>query len=207
MTEVEARDWVLDHFGDRGLADLERLVALVAAESERQNLVARSTLDTIWARHIVDSAQLIGLAETSVGAWLDIGSGAGFPGLVVAALTDRPVTLAEPRKRRATFLEDAAAILGVADRVSVCASKVESVRVEAAVISARAVAPLIDLFGAAAPCANGDTLWLMPKGQSAREEVAIARHAWHGAFHVEQSLTNEESEIVIARGVARRCKS
>jgi 16S rRNA (guanine527-N7)-methyltransferase len=207
MTEDEARDWVLDHFGDRGLADLERLVALVAAESERQNLVARSTLDTIWARHIVDSAQLISLADTSLGAWLDIGSGAGFPGLVVAALTDRPVTLAEPRKRRATFLEDVAAILGVADRVSVCASKVESVRVKAAVISARAVAPLIDLFGAAAPCANGDTLWLMPKGQSAREEVAIARHAWHGAFHVEQSLTNPESLIVVARGVARRCKS
>jgi 16S rRNA (guanine527-N7)-methyltransferase len=84
---------------------------------------------------------------------------------------------------------------------------VEGVHAQAAVISARAVAPMIDLFCAAIQCAGPDTIWLLPKGQSAREEVAIARHAWHGAFHVEQSLTNTESLIVVARGVARRCKS
>lgn len=207
MTEEEARDWIAQQFGPTAQHQMERLVALVEAEAAQQNLVARSTLETIWARHIVDSAQLIGFAEGQAGTWLDVGSGAGFPGLVVAALTDRPVLLVEPRKRRVAFLQEAARSLGLEGRVSVIASKVETICERAAVISARAVAPLIDLFGAASHCAAPDTLWLLPKGQSAREEVAIARHAWHGAFHVEQSLTNTESLIVVARGVARRCKS
>jgi len=207
MTEEEARGWIVQRFGPTAQHQMERLIALIEAEAGQQNLVARSTLETIWARHIVDSAQLIGFAEGQSGTWLDIGSGAGFPGLVVAALTDRPVLLVEPRKRRVAFLQEAARSLGLEGRVSVIASKVETVRERATVISARAVAPMIDLFGAASHCAAPDTLWLLPKGQSAREEVAIARHAWHGAFHVEQSLTNTESLIVVARGVARRCKS
>lgn len=207
MTEDEAHDWVSRHFGGAGVSRMERLAALVIAESAHQNLIARSTIDAIWARHIVDSAQLIGFARDVPGSWLDIGSGAGFPGLVVAALTDRPVVLAEPRKRRVAFLQDAARALGIADRVSVFAGKVEALSIHADVISARAVAPVMDLFDAAGNCAHAETLWLLPKGQSGREEVAIAEHAWHGTFHVEHSLTNEESLIVVARGVARRCKS
>jgi 16S rRNA (guanine527-N7)-methyltransferase len=206
MTEEEARAWIAQRFGASGSAQMERFADLVIAEAEHQNLIARSTIAAIWARHIVDSAQLIALAD-GAGPWLDIGSGAGLPGLVVAALTDRPVTLAEPRKRRVTFLEDAAQALGLAAQVTVFGGKVEALRTPAAVISARAVAPMIDLFSAASACATTKTIWLLPKGQSARDEMAIAQHAWHGTFHVEQSLTNEESEIVIARGVARRCKS
>ena len=208
MTEDEARDWIATHFGGVGMARMERFVDLVVAESEQQNLIARSTVAEIWARHVVDSAQLIPMADPAPGAWLDIGSGAGFPGLVVAALTDRAVTLAEPRKRRVVFLEDAADALGLSDRVSVFGGKVEALAAApVAVISARAVAPLDALFAGAANSASKDTLWLLPKGQSARDEVAIAKRAWHGAFHVEQSLTNKESLIVVARGVARRCKS
>lgn len=208
MTEDEARDWIVTHFGGVGMARMERFVDLVVAESEQQNLIARSTVAEIWARHVVDSAQLIPMADRAPGAWLDIGSGAGFPGLVAAALTDRTVTLAEPRKRRVAFLEAAADTLGVSERVSVFAGKVEAlVASPAAVISARAVAPLDALFAGATDLASKDTLWLLPKGQSARDEVAIAKRAWHGAFHVEQSLTNKESLIVVARGVARRCKS
>jgi 16S rRNA (guanine527-N7)-methyltransferase len=207
MTEDDARDWISDAFGERGVALMERFVTLVVAEAAQQNLVARSTIDEIWARHVVDSAQLIPLANDAPGTWLDIGSGAGFPGIVVGALTGRTVLLAEPRKRRVMFLEQAIAVLGLADRISVVPGKVESLTVDAGVISARAVAPMIDLFSAADACATQETIWLLPKGQSAREEVAIARRAWHGTFHVEQSLTHEGSLIVVARGVARRCKS
>ncbi|SDA33220.1 16S rRNA (guanine(527)-N(7))-methyltransferase RsmG [Sphingomonas sp. NFR15] len=208
MTEDQARDWINARFGVAGVARMERFVDLVIAESQQQNLIARSTFAEIWTRHVVDSAQLVPFAEHTPGAWLDIGSGAGFPGLVVAALTDRPVTLAEPRKRRVAFLEAAADALGIAARTSIFAGKVEALKAAPVrVISARAVATLDHLLVGAADLATEETLWLLPKGQSARDEVAIARRAWHGAFHVEQSLTNKESLIVVARGVARRCKS
>jgi 16S rRNA (guanine527-N7)-methyltransferase len=101
MTEEEARQWIRERFGDVGTTRMEALAGLVAAEAVNQNLVAPSTLASIWSRHIVDSAQLIGLANEVQGDWLDIGSGAGFPGLVVAALTNRAVFLVEPRRRRA----------------------------------------------------------------------------------------------------------
>jgi len=145
------------------------------------------------------------LADDAPGIWLDIGTGAGFPGLVVAALTDRPIHLVEPRRRRADFLTAAAIGLGIADRVIISTSKVESVADQAAaVISARAVAPLVDLLASARHCATDGTIWLLPKGKGAREEVATARRTWHGVFHVEQSITDPDSLIVLAKGVSRR---
>lgn len=211
MIEDEARDWIAARFGKVGIDRLERFAALVIAESEEQNLIARSTIPEIWARHIVDSAQLIDHAGgfRDGGLWLDIGSGAGFPGLVIAVLTERPVVLAEPRKRRVAFLTAVAEALGVADRVTVFTGKVDALRTStsAAVISARAVAPLTNLLEGAINCASPETIWVLPKGQSARDEVAIAQRAWHGMFHVEHSVTNPESLIVVARGVVRRCKS
>lgn len=207
MTEEEARGWIAHEFGAAGVALMERFVALVLAESEQQNLIARSTIDAIWSRHVVDSAQLIPLAGQTCGTWLDVGSGAGFPGVVVGALTERPAILAEPRKRRVMFLQQVIEALGLELRVSIHPGKVESLHVPTDVISARAVAPLIDLFAGAEACSTSETRWLLPKGQSARDEVAIAQRAWHGTFHVEQSLTDPESLIVVARGVARRCKS
>jgi len=205
MIEAEAQRWVRDRFGQDGEARMMALAGLVAEEAGRQNLIAPSTLATIWSRHIVDSAQLIGLADDAPGIWLDIGTGAGFPGLVVAALTDRPIHLVEPRRRRADFLTAAAIGLGIADRVIISTSKVESVADQAAaVISARAVAPLVDLLASARHCATDGTIWLLPKGKGAREEVATARRTWHGVFHVEQSITDPDSLIVLAKGVSRR---
>jgi 16S rRNA (guanine527-N7)-methyltransferase len=206
MTEEEAREWARARFGDVGVLSLEHIARLVIAESGQQNLIAGSTIPDIWVRHLVDSAQLIPLADEAPGVWLDIGSGAGFPGLVVAALTDRQVCLVEPRKRRAAFLSDAATALGLNKRVAVLASRIEGVQETACVISARAVAALPALLDAALHCSNSGTVWLLPKGQSAHEEVANAKRAWHGVFHVEQSITNPVSQIVVARGVARRCK-
>ena len=95
MTEDEARHWLRERFGEAGEARMDILAGLVAGEAVSQNLIAPSTLATMWSRHIVDSAQLIGLAADTEGDWLDIGTGAGFPGLVIAALTDRAVTLVE----------------------------------------------------------------------------------------------------------------
>lgn len=204
MTEEEAQTWLRGRFGDQGVTRVCKLAQLVAMENERQNLIAPSTLASIWARHIVDSAQLIAFADAVRGDWLDIGTGAGFPGLVVAALTDRLVHLVEPRRRRADFLGAAAAALGIGERVTVWASKVETVKAHGAVISARAVASLGNLFLSASHCSTTETLWLLPKGRSAREEVASAQQTWHGVFHVEQSVTDPVSLIVLAKGVSRR---
>jgi len=204
MTEDEARHWLRERFGELGEARMDILAGLVAGEAVSQNLVAPSTLATMWSRHIVDSAQLVGFAAEVEGDWLDIGTGAGFPGLVVAALTDRAVTLVEPRRRRAAFLADAAETLGIANQVTVIAAKVEGVTMSAAVISARAVSALALLFGSAIQCSRRKTLWILPKGQSAREEIATAQQTWHGVFHVEHSVTDPNSLIVLAKGVSRR---
>lgn len=204
MTEDDARGWIRERFGVKGEERMAEFARLLVDESARQNLIAPSTLDSIWSRHIVDSAQLIGLAAENEGDWLDIGSGAGFPGLVVAALTERRTVLVEPRKRRVEFLQAAAEALGIANRVSVIAGKVESVSEPVAVISARAVAQLSALLASAIQCSRRRTLWILPKGRTAREEVAVAEQTWHGVFHVEQSITDPESLIVLAKGVSRR---
>ena len=202
MTEDEARAWATARFDATAIARLDRLAVIVAAESERQNLVARSTLDAIWARHIVDSLQLVPLGPE--GVWIDVGTGAGFPGLAVAAAEpERTVMLVEPRRLRADYLRETARELGLAN-VTVVTAKVESVRDKARVISARAVSRIGGLFAAAVQCANNETVWLLPKGRNADEEVAEARRTWHGVFHVEQSITSPDSAIVIARGVRRR---
>ncbi|MBX9795507.1 16S rRNA (guanine(527)-N(7))-methyltransferase RsmG [Sphingomonas sp.] len=202
MTEAEARAWLRDHFGVSRETAVADFVTRVVAEQGRQNLVSAATLPDIWRRHVVDSAQLL-LRAPGEGLWIDIGTGAGFPGMIVALLSERPVLMVEPRRKRADFLRDSAAALGLT-HARVEAARAQAVTGEAAVISARAVAALVDLLGAAFHLSTPKTRWLLPKGKSAREEVAMAARAWHGVFHVEPSFTDPESLIVIAEGVARR---
>lgn len=201
MTEEEAREWVRSRFGVSRETLLARFAAILREESARQNLVSASTLDSIWSRHLVDSAQLVPLAEIG-GPWIDIGSGAGLPGLVVAVLTDRDVTLVEPRAKRVTFLREAASALSLTN-VTVAGSRIETYKAArpAAIISARAVAPLYELFAGARHCTDSSTIWLLPKGRNVESEVEAARGAWQGVFHVEPSITSEDSGIVVARKV------
>lgn len=206
MTEDEARFWVRERFGVSRETHLSHFADILIAGAGEQNLIAASTLPELWARHLVDSAQLIALGGLGEGMWLDIGSGAGLPGLVVAVLTDRPLVLVEPRARRVEFLQSAAATLGIADRVEVVSSKVESYRPTgpAAVISARAVSELGKLFAGAQHCTDSSTVWLLPKGRNVQSEVEAARRAWQGAFHVEPSVTSPDSGIVVAKRVRPR---
>jgi len=204
MTEEEARRWIVERFGVSRETLLASLIDQVRIESREQNLVSPSTLETMWSRHVVDSAQLLQFAVARDEPWLDIGTGAGFPGLVIACLRDAPITLCEPRRRRAAFLQGAAERLGIGDRVTVACCRAERLTGCWPIVSARAVAALDALFDAASAVADRKTIWLLPKGRSAREEVAIARKTWHGSFHVEHSITDPESHIVIATDVRRR---
>jgi 16S rRNA (guanine527-N7)-methyltransferase len=204
MTEEQAREWVGARFGPHRLAILDQLAAIVVRENQRQNLVAPSTLSTLWVRHIVDSAQLLIWSPNRTGAWIDIGTGAGFPGLVIAALeSERDCVLVEPRRLRAEYLRRAADEIGLRN-VTVTQSKIERVDRPAVAISARAVASVDKIIGSSLQCADNETIWLLPKGRSANEEVATAQQKWHGLFHVEQSLTDPDSHIVIASGVRAR---
>jgi 16S rRNA (guanine527-N7)-methyltransferase len=203
MTEDEARDWVRDEFGGVAVDRLQIFANLVREESAKQNLVSAATLDRIWSRHIVDSAQLISLTNGVPGCWADVGSGAGFPGLVVAILRDEPMMLIEPRKRRVEFLRDTARELGLSN-VTVETAKSQNVTGDARIISARAVMSVRALIEASHHLTDADTIWVLPKGLAAREEVAEAKRSWHGTFHVKHSITDPNSLIVVANGVSRR---
>ncbi|EPR18981.1 16S rRNA methyltransferase [Sphingobium indicum IP26] len=204
MTEEDARLWLQTRFDvPRGTWDrLERYVAVILDEMERQNLIAESTRPHIWARHIVDSAQLIPLADNAGdGKWIDLGSGAGLPGIVVAILTQRPVEMVESRRKRIDFLNDVITELGLPN-AAVFGGRVESVpAAAAAVISARAYAPLPKLLESAEHLADEKTIWVLPKGRNAQNELEAATRSWQGAFHVERSVTDADSAIIVAQAV------
>ena len=202
MTEDEARAWLSARNVSREtFGQIEAFLAFLADEATRQNLVAASTLDTAWARHVVDSAQLMDHAGDWVD-WLDLGSGAGFPGLIVAILGQGRVTLIESRAKRIAFLAEAARVAGVADRVDVVGSRVETApRRRYDVVSARAFAPLPKLLDLAFPFTDKSTRFVLPKGRSAAEELAAAKASWQGEFRLVPSVTDSEAAIIVAKGV------
>lgn len=206
MTEDDAKDWLrADLRVSRETLDkLDRYRALVLEGAETQNLVARSTFDVFWTRHIVDSAQLVPMADgVGPGDWLDLGSGAGMPGIVAAILTKRPVHMVEERRGRIAFLNHVIDALDLPN-AQVFGCKVQALKHKpAAIISARAFAPLPRLLELAHSFSTQKTLWLLPKGRSAREEVETARENWQGVFHVKQSLTDSEAAIVVATDVRK----
>ena len=178
---------------------LEVYAALVRDESQRQNLISASTLDQLWERHILDSAQLVRFEPRAGLSWVDIGAGAGLPGIVIACLVDGPVTLIEPRRLRAEFLHRVCESLRL--NATVIATKAERAEGTYDVITARAVANLGQFLKISAHLSTRKSLWVLPKGRSAAAELAEAEQAWQGAFHVEQSVTDADSHIVVATGV------
>jgi 16S rRNA (guanine527-N7)-methyltransferase len=204
-SESAARDWLaaLPGVSRETIDQLERFAALLAEENARQNLVAASTLgETFWSRHIVDSAQLVALAPSKGGTWIDLGSGPGLPGLVVALLAPQwRVTLVESRRLRCDFLNSAIAALGLADRTKVIHDRVEALPPFASdVISARAFAPLPRLITTARHLANKSTIWLLPKGKNAVNELSTLPGPWQTMFHVKPSLTDSDAQILIGQG-------
>ncbi|NVE95411.1 16S rRNA (guanine(527)-N(7))-methyltransferase RsmG [Altererythrobacter lutimaris] len=181
---------------------LETFAALLLEENRKQNLISRKSEDSLWLRHMADSAQLLGFVsrETS-GPWLDLGTGAGFPGLVIAALRpEMRVVLVESRARRVEFLERVCEALSL-KKVRVEGKRLELVEpFEAAVISARAFAPLTKLLSLSAPFSTRATTYLLPKGRSAAQECDKLPKKRRALFHVEQSITDAEAGIIVGQG-------
>lgn len=209
MSEAEAtvQEWLItrSNVSRETLEQLSSYVALLTDEAGRQNLVATSTLPSVWDRHIRDSAQLFGLAEAEPARWIDLGSGAGLPGVVLAILGAPHVTLVESRRLRFRFLERAVEALALGGRVRVAGmalDKLDTERFDA--ITARAFAPLDKIFSVAARFSGASTQWILPKGKTAREELAAARKAWQGEFDIVASETDPDAGIVLARNVKPR---
>ena len=181
---------------------VEAFVAMVREESARQNLVSASTMEQLWERHVLDSAQLVRFEPKEGASWVDIGSGAGFPGIVVACCVAGPVTLIEPRRLRAEFLHRVCESLRL--NAKVVAAKAERAEGHYEVITARAVTGLAQLLKISAHLSTRNTVWALPKGRSAQAELAEARQSWQGAFHVEHSVADADSYIVVATGVRAR---
>jgi 16S rRNA (guanine527-N7)-methyltransferase len=207
--EAAARVWLGLDPGWNALAAerLETLVHLLGEENARQNLVSAASLSEVWRRHIADSAQLLGhVPRETLGAWLDLGTGAGFPGLVIAILRpDFAVTLVESRARRVEWLERARIALGL-ENVDLVGTRLELLPTRPfRVISARAFAPLPKLLALSARFSTGATQFLLPKGRSAQQELQELS-GWQHMFHVEQSLTDPEAGIIVGQLLGRKGK-
>ena len=205
MSELEARAWLERAFvvPRETMARLDVFAGLLGEENARQNLVSKGSLDRLWLRHFADSAQLLRFAPSPQASWIDLGSGAGFPGLVIAALHQGPVTLVEERRLRVDFLRRAAALLAV--DVQILGSRVERVAARPFdVISARAFAPLPRLLELGTGFSTKNSLWVLPKGRNAAEELEALDPSWQGVFELEPSVTDAEAQIILARGVHRK---
>jgi 16S rRNA (guanine527-N7)-methyltransferase len=191
------------------VARLDRFVALLLEWRQRMNLIGASTIPTLWTRHIADSLQLLPLAGDAR-TWVDLGSGAGFPGLVIAcALADGPpscVRLLESTGKKAAFLREAVAITGAP-------ALVHCVRIEdftkrfaetVDVVTARALAPMETLLDLAYPLLKSGGRGLFPKGRDVERELTEAAKSWNIEASQVPSKTNPQGRIVIVRGVTPR---
>jgi len=182
--------------------------ALLRQWQKTINLVAESTLDAIWSRHFADSAQLLALAPPVANRWLDLGSGAGFPGLVLAVMLvgrdGAKVTLVESDTRKAAFLGEVARRTGASvdirpERIEKAATQSKLGPVD--VITARALAPLPRLLELAAPAFSDQTVGLFLKGREAETEVDAAKERWTFACELLPSLTDAGGRIVVVRAL------
>lgn len=202
MTEDEARDFVAARcHNPAALGKIERYAELLRQGAGTQNLVAASTLPQIWLRHIADSVQLIDHVSRGTMPWLDLGAGAGLPGMVIGLLEpERQMVLMESRALRIQWLQETIEQLG-ARNIAVRGGNIRSAAsVAAGVISARAFAPLPRLLDMAARFSTADTEWVLPKGRSAAQEIAQLPRRQRAMFHVKPSATDPEAGIVTGKG-------
>jgi 16S rRNA (guanine527-N7)-methyltransferase len=133
---------------------------------------------------------------------VDVGSGAGLPGIVIACLVEGPVTLVEPRRLRADFLKEVTSELGLGATIE--QARIERISGKFDAITGRAVAALPRFLALCDHLSTRKTVWVLPKGKSAQSELAEARRAWQGVFHVERSATDAEAQIIVGTEVGRK---
>ncbi|HEX3501624.1 MAG TPA: 16S rRNA (guanine(527)-N(7))-methyltransferase RsmG [Stellaceae bacterium] len=184
------------------LARLEAYVELLSAWNRRINLVGPRTIGDIWRRHILDSAQLFPLIPAKARVLLDVGSGAGLPGLILAILGVREVHLVEADQRKCVFLREAARI--TQSSVQIHPQRLEKCpRFGADVITARAFAPLADLLDQVERFAGAHTILLFLKGKTVGEELTEARKAWNMRATPHPSVSDPSGTVLRLEQVTR----
>ena len=204
--EDEARAYAEAWGEPEAVAKLHQYTELLLAENKHQNLISKPSEVHLWERHIADSAQLLEHVprETyrtgSPGPWLDLGTGPGLPGIVIAVLCPQiEVVLVESRARRVDFLQRCVSELSLKN-CTVIGERLERVTpFKCWVISARAFAPLEKLMVLSAPFSTKSTRFLLPKGRSAAHELAKAKPSIRRMFHVKHSLTDGEAGIIVSK--------
>ncbi len=190
---------------------LEIYEALLRRWQKTINLVAPSTVDEVWHRHFADSAQLWSHHPANAGTWLDLGSGAGFPGLVLAILASETRgsrhILVESDSRKAAFLREVARETGVP--VDILCMRIENPEThykvgKADCVTARALAPLSRLVEIAAPYFGPSTLGLFLKGREVAAEIEKAAQDWQFANELIPSVTEEGGRVVLLKALQRR---
>jgi 16S rRNA (guanine527-N7)-methyltransferase len=187
---------------------LDHLVEMLLNWQRSTNLIATSTIPTVWTRHVADSLQLVGLAPRAK-KWVDLGSGGGFPGLVIACtlfdVSGASVQLVESNGKKSAFLREATRILNlpavvhtrrIEDFVASFAARVD-------VVTARALAPLVDLLTLAEPLLKRGAQGLFPKGQDVEAELTEASKYWNVEADLVPSLTDPRGRVVMVRHIAR----
>ena len=201
MTEIGSLD-----VSRETLKKLETFSALVEKWTRKINLISKHSLPNVWKRHIIDSAQIFDLAPPT-GRWVDLGSGGGFPGIVIAVMAqgakqNREIILVESDLRKATFLRTAARELEL--NIQVIADRIEVIEpLNAQTLTARALADLETLCTFAERHLASDGIALFPKGQQWQKEDAIARKQWSYRCEAFTSKTSANAAILKIEDVAR----
>lgn len=186
---------------------LDRLTtyaALLTKWQRRINLVGPRTVPDLWRRHMLDSAQLLPLLPPATKKIVDLGSGAGFPGLVLAALGAgqagggiEQIHLVESDQRKAVFLREAARAMALGDRVTVHAARIESLDpIPADCVTARALAPVSTLLQYAAHLVGKNVPCVFLKGKRLQDELTDAKSSWYIKYRIDASQTDAEGAIL-----------
>lgn len=182
------------------LERLELYAELLRKWNPKINLVSKNTLDDLWTRHIIDSAQIFALGDPKAKSWVDLGSGGGFPGMVVAILAaelapQMTVTLVESDQRKCAFLRTVSRETGV--KTTILAKRIELIEpLGAEVLSARALADLDALLGFADHHLGARGICLFPKGLTWKKELEKARDSWRFSSEAIKSETAENAVVL-----------
>ena len=184
------------------LAKLEAYVALLKAWNRRINLVAPTSLGDVWRRHILDSAQLLPHVPRTVRVAVDLGSGAGLPGLILALLGVPEMHLVESDQRKAAFLREAVRVTGANAAIhAVRAEKISNLAAD--LVVARALAPLTELLDIAEPFLQPHTICLYLKGRRVDEELTLARQSWRMTARLLPSISDPSGVVLHLEAISR----
>lgn len=194
---------------------LETYADLLARWNQRINLVSPGTIKDLWKRHISDSIQLAALAPKRAETWIDLGSGAGLPGLIVAAARQdfdplERMVVVDSDSRKCAFMSEAARAMNIPVEVRSQRLAIRSGEKAAEpfdIISARALAPLPLLLDYAAPFIKNTTICLFPKGKTRNTEIAEAQRSWHMKLEEIPSVSDPSGAVLRIREVSRMAES